>query len=175
MNFYANIIESKGPVIGDSYFFQTKEEITEWLKDMRIENYTINNDLTVDIDGLVDLTFKYLKKIPVKFNEIRGKFGCGYNQLISLKGSPEIVGSGDNGGFGCNNNQLNSLKYCPKIINGNFYCNSNELISLIDLPIIKGNYRVGISNNPIKTLKGLKNISANLLIGLLKFYSNLDW
>ena len=34
MNFYANILENKGPVIGDNYFYQTKDKIKDWLHRM---------------------------------------------------------------------------------------------------------------------------------------------
>lgn len=37
---------------------KTKEEIIEWLDEYRIEKYIINDDLTVDAEGLLDLTDK---------------------------------------------------------------------------------------------------------------------
>jgi hypothetical protein len=34
-------------------FLKTKEEITQWLDEYKIKNYTINDDLTVNVDGSV--------------------------------------------------------------------------------------------------------------------------
>ena len=76
--------------VSDSQFFKTYEETKNWLDDMDIENYTINDDLTIDVDGDgdVNLNNKKLEKIPVKFKSIGGYFDCYNNKLTSLKGSP---------------------------------------------------------------------------------------
>ena len=191
MNFYANILESKQPVIGDDYFLQTKEEIIEWLERYYIKNYTINDDLTIDVikDG-VSLFNKHLTEIPVKFRFVMRDFSCQNNKLVSLKGTPDIVGGSFDCSFNklesleycpdfvtmnfhCNNNELKSLKYCTKKINFGFDCSTNNLTSLNDLPEIDGT--VYIAENPIKTLKGLKNISKNILLALISSFYNLDW
>ena len=84
MNFYSNILENKGPVIGDDYFLQTKEEIEKWLQKMNITGYKINEDLTVNTDYDVHLSDNNIKKIPVKFNKIEGDFMC-YDKLIKWR------------------------------------------------------------------------------------------
>lgn len=126
MNFYANIIESKQPVLGDPYFLQTKEEIKKWLKGMKITKCVINSDLTVDVNGRVDLVVTELTKIPVKFNRVSGWFLCNSNKLESLKGCPDYVGTE----FNCTGNGLTSLEYCPKEVGGSFFCTFNNLTSL---------------------------------------------
>ena len=211
MNFYANIMENKGPVIGDSYFLQTKEEIENWLNQYAIEKYTINDNLTVDVNESVDISFKSLTKIPIKFNKIKGSFDCSNNKLTSLKGCPEFLSNyfkcstnklesleyspEEVGGYyDCHeNSELTSLKYSPNKVVGSFYCHRCKLTSLEHCPkIINGIFRCGyneletleyfpiecypfISNNPIKTLKGLENISVDLLIALIKSYPKLSW
>ena len=114
----------------DNQFFKTKEETKDWLDEVSIGKYTINDDLTVDVDGDVDLNNKKLEKIPVKFKSIGGYFNCGSNQLTSLEGCPKSVG----GHFNCNSNKLTSLDGSPESVGGHFYCNSNKLTSLDGSP-----------------------------------------
>ena len=170
MNFYANILESKQPVLGDPYFYQTKEEIENWLKKMGIENYKINDDLTVDVNGWVDLAFKYLKKIPIKFGKISGGFSVGHNQLTSLKGCPETVG----GYFHCGSNKFTSLEYCPDKIGGDFSCAFGKLTSLKHFPSSVGGV-FSLAYNPVKTLEGLQNVTMKLLSSIALNFPKLDW
>jgi hypothetical protein len=69
----------------------TKQEIKNWLDEYRIKNYTINQDLSVDVDGSVFLYENHLLEIPVKFNIINGNFYCGYNQLTSTDFFPKEI------------------------------------------------------------------------------------
>ena len=56
--------------------FKTKEEIQNWLDRLRIKNYTINEDLTVDIKGDIEISSKDLTIIPVQFGNVTGSFYC---------------------------------------------------------------------------------------------------
>jgi hypothetical protein len=115
-------------------FLQSTEEIKNWLDKYQIKNYSINDDLTVDVDGDVDLNNlhyvnlynKPLTNIPVKFNIVLGNFDCSYNELTSLQGAPKEVG----GSFYCHSNNLTSLQFAPKEVVGNFYCHRNDLTAL---------------------------------------------
>ena len=114
-----------------------------WLKSYNVENYTINDDLSVDVAGDVNLSGMGLSSIPIKFGIVVGNFNCNYNRLSSLEsclisvcgnfncsynnlqnliGCPDMVGS-----FLCGFNKLDTLKYCPDIISGNFNCGDNKL------------------------------------------------
>ena len=93
-----------------------KKEIKNGLDLIGITNYKINEDLTVDVNTGVYIDNKNLSEIPVKFGIINGNFNCSFNNLISLKGSPEIVGRS----FDCSYNKLISLEYAPEIINRDF-------------------------------------------------------
>ncbi len=104
----------------------TPSEIHKICTEYHIENYTINDDMSISVNRDVSLSHRNLKSIPIKFKEVDGGFYCHINQLISLKGCPETVG----GDFYCNNNQLTSLKGCPRTVDGRFYCNANQLTSL---------------------------------------------
>jgi len=108
----------------------TIKQIEKWLKKYDIENYHINDDLTVNVDNDVYLLYKNLTEIPFQFGKINGHFNCAYNQLISLEGCPKEI----KGNFICSNNQLISLEGCPEIINGDFICYGNKLTSLNGCP-----------------------------------------
>jgi len=97
--------------------------IKTWLDEMGIGHYTIKDDLTIDVDGSVYLTYKSLYKIPdfIQFNKVLGDFSCQCNKLVSLRGVPKEI----EGSFYCNHNLLLSLKDAPKKVGDAFYCNNN--------------------------------------------------
>jgi Leucine-rich repeat (LRR) protein len=102
--------------------------IKEWLENNEIKDYTINDDLTIDVDGDVHLRKKNLTEIPVQFGFVKGIFDISYNQLTSLKGCPTVLRT-----LWCGGNQLTSLKGCPtglKIL----YCHNNKITSLENSP-----------------------------------------
>ena len=90
----------------------------------RIENYTINDDGTIDVNGDVDLYKSGLTELPLTFNNVSGWFDCGENFLTSLKGCPRWV-SGD---FHCSENKLTSLEFSPDYVGGFFECCGNKLL-----------------------------------------------
>lgn len=102
---------------------KTKEEIKAWLDEYWIEHYTINDDLTVDVDGDVDLDSEKLTEIPVQFGRVNGAFLCCSNSLTSLSGIPKIIEDG----FVCLDNplenelNLNKSIVGQSIIKGEFY------------------------------------------------------
>jgi hypothetical protein len=130
-----------------------------------IKNYTINYDLSIDVDDVVDLYAKGLTKLPLKFNKVNGDFYCSHNQLTSLEGAPNKV----NGDFYCSFNQLRSLEVAPKEVNGHFYCYNNQLTSLEGAPKeVNGDFNC--SNNQLTSLKGApKEVNGNFEC----FYNNL--
>ena len=105
--------------------FESFENIDKICKQYNIENYTINTDGTIDVNGEVGVNLDYLrlKKLPLKFNKVNGWFDCSNNELITLEGSPVEV----NGSFYFNSNKLTSFEYVPKIIRGSFDCSWNNI------------------------------------------------
>jgi hypothetical protein len=101
--------------------------IKDWLNEMGVEDYTINDNLTIDVKDNTGLSFfkKGLTKFPdfIQFNEISGSFICKKNNLTSLKGCPTKIYNGD---FSCSQNRLTTLEYCPKYVSGDFWCHSNR-------------------------------------------------
>ena len=108
----------------------TGNSIESICKEYDIENYTINEDGTIDVDGGVSLSNGSLTRIPLKFGKVTGDFYCRRNELASLEGSPREVG----GGFYCANNKLTSLEGCPEIIVDNFLCSNNQITDFKGVP-----------------------------------------
>ena len=133
--------------------YSTRAEVENWLISMNVKNYIINEDLTVDVNGNVDLSEKNINKIPIQFNIIKGDFFCIYNSLTNLKGCPKVV----YGGFTCRENKLTSLEGCSEVITGYFSCSGNKLTNLEGCPeIIEGSF--DCRNNNIINLKGISKI-----------------
>ncbi len=109
----------------------TNQEIIDICTKYGIENYIINQDGSIDVNGVVDLTGRYLTEIPLKFNRVSSSFWCDSNQLTSLEGSPSYVG----GSFLCHCNKLTSLEHSSKFIGGDFDCYWNPLESLDGLKV----------------------------------------
>lgn len=108
---------------------KTKDVVLEIIKDLGITNYTINEDLSIDVEGKVDLYSKNLIHIPLNFRNVTGNFICSKNQLISLDGSPKVVK-----GFNCSENNLKDLVGAPTTVTGNFSCYGNPLTSMDGAP-----------------------------------------
>src|SRR5271157_3837433 len=85
-----------------------RAQIIKWLDTYEIDNYVINDDLTIDVKGSVSLSFKKLTKFPdfIKFNQVSGSFSCYHNQLTSLVGCPSSVGNS----FSCSNNIVQFIR-----------------------------------------------------------------
>ena len=99
--------------------YTNNTEIEAWCEEMGIENYTINSQGEIDVDGGVDLDNKNFKELPYKFGRVNGYFSVNNCSLISLKNCPEILYDF----FDCNNNEdLDSLNYIPKKVCGNIHC-----------------------------------------------------
>jgi hypothetical protein len=123
-----------------------------------IENYTINSDGTIDVDGDVYIGFKYFSnRIPFKFGRVTGNFRCEFNKLKSLKGSPYYVG----GDFNCFGNELKNLEGSPEEVVGNFICSNNKLTSLEGMPLeIGGDFRCRF--NRLIKLNSMSNIEGTI-------------
>ncbi len=123
------------------------KSISEICKEYSIENYTINDDGSIDVNGRVDLRRGGLTELPLKFGIVNGSFYCSVNKLTTLKGCPKYVG----GYFDCSNNELTSLEFCPEEVGESFNCMLNKLTSLEYSPI-KINNDFNCNDNYLTTL-----------------------
>ncbi len=126
----------------------TRKQIDIICKEYNIQNYTINNDLSIDVYTNVNLSRLGLKELPLKFNNVRGYFNCNSNNLTSLKGSPKVCHLD----FHCADNYLKSLEYSPELINGIFDTSNNELSNLNGIGIVKNH--IYLFHNPLESLDG---------------------
>ncbi|SDK22887.1 hypothetical protein SAMN05192566_0714 [Methylophilus rhizosphaerae] len=155
--------------VKDEKELNTPKNISKWLDKYGVKNYTINEDLTVDVDGSVDISDNQLKIIPVQFGKVNGYFDCSFNELTSLKGCPYDIEKYLNcsfneitsleyatrvvGSFDCSYNKLNSLKHAPVLVFEDFDCSENHLKSIEHAPVeVTGNFDCGY--NKLLSLKG---------------------
>lgn len=128
--------------------FSKFAEINSICKVYKIENYTINTDGSVDVDGDVSIK-NYLSKLPINFGKVTGDFKCSNNRLTTLKGCPSHVGKS----FFCDDNHLETLEFSPISVGGGYYCDTNMLISLEGCPEeIKSHFHC--QKNRLKSLYG---------------------
>ena len=148
------IFENKSP-----NFPTTREEVIQVCNRYGIGNYTINDDLSIDVDGDVNLAYKNLEHLPLRFNYVSGGFFCRENILVSLEGSPLTVG----GNFGCGYNELKTLEGSPQTVNGDFNCYNNELKTLEGCPqTVGGDFRC--SDNELKDLEHFPEVNGFISI-----------
>ena len=158
--------------------FSKRSEIDSICEKYGIKNYTINDDLTIDVDGNVDLFNNELKKLPLKFRNVSGDFYCRNNQLTTLEGSPQKV----EGDFYCQYNQLTTLSGSPQKVWGIFYCYNNQLTTLEGSPKTVGSYFY-CDNNQLKDVKGFPErfygvkiyISNNPIEEIFKLFPEEKW
>jgi hypothetical protein len=136
--------------------------IKKWLKENYIKEYTINDDLNIDVKEDVHLDGNDLVVFPdyIQFNIVNGHFSIAANKLTSLRGCPLEV----KGWFECDHNNLTSLKYSPKIIEGSMDCSYNYLKEIKEGPeIIRINFycehqktNVELDENQIREIINIK-------------------
>ena len=147
-----------------------REKIKILCKTFDIKNYTINKDLSIDVDGDVSLRYLNIIKLPLKFKSVSGNFFIDNNKLKTLENCPIDIG----GDFYAYKNNFESLKFFPKKIGGDIYISYNKIKNLEGLPdIVNGSLYVNrcsltsllgcpriiedifsAANNSIKSIKG---------------------
>lgn len=129
-----------------------RKDIEKWLIENEITNFTIREDLTVDVEGDVKLHHKGLEYPPFQFNQVSGHFWINNNELMSLQGCPQFVV----GNFYCSKNRLMNLKGGPVIVLGGYYCYHNLLKTLEGAPVSIGG-TFDCSDNCLVSLIGIPN------------------
>jgi hypothetical protein len=184
-----------------NFIKESKEDIDSICKKYNIQNYVVNDDGTIDVDGSVNLSYSELTEIPLKFRKVSGYFSCRNNKLTSLSGAPREVGEYFNchnnqlkslvgsprevgGYFNCSNNQLTSLERSPIRIGRGFDCQDNQLTSLEGIPQqFRGGYRyIDCVGNQLRDVKGVKDgwggnfwINRNPVFEIFKLFPEERW
>ena len=85
----------------------------------------------------------------IKYEHESRNFNCSFNNLTTLKGTPQRVG----GSFNCSSNQLTTLKGAPQRVGIDFDCSGNQLTTLKGAPQEVGR-NFDCSFNNLTTLEG---------------------
>ena len=113
----------------ESISFPTSEDqVVKLCKRYDIQNYSINPDLSIDVDRDVNLVGLKLTSLPLRFSRVGGGFYCYSNQLTTLEGCPREIGEG----FYCHYNRLTTLGGCPREVVGDFNCSYNPVTEILD-------------------------------------------
>ncbi|WP_155638613.1 hypothetical protein [Burkholderia cepacia] len=158
-NFYKNEdVHHYGPQID----FQSKAGVMYFLDELYVKNYTINDDLTVDVEGDVKLPDHGVKdmlsdnpysicpeSLPIQFGIVKGDFDCG--NLSTLEhGMPDYVG----GNFVCVCADVVSLKGMPEHVGKDITIRRTAITNLEGLPdYIAGNLYIDW-NDSLTSLNG---------------------
>jgi len=170
-----------------------KDRIDKVCKKYEIQNYSINSDGSIDVNGDVNLkNYTEINKLPIRFGKITGDFTCislgiytfdgfphtvgghficSYSwNLTSMVGGPSIVG----GDYIITANAISALDGVPDMITGTFTCTGNKLLNLIGSPSTvtgsfncAGNSLTNLVGGP-KTVGGDYNFGGNTSIISLK-------
>ena len=161
-----DFLKDKNPIKKTLHFqelFVLKQRIKAQCKILGIENYVINDDGTVDVNGnlTIYLVIDKIKKdeshnILINFNKVNG------NVNISLqwkkngragKGQLPFTFNEVTGNFHASHNMLKTLIGCPKKVGGCFDVRANRLDTLEGSPETVGGYFCA-SLNSLDDLKG---------------------
>ncbi|WP_331139941.1 hypothetical protein [Flavobacterium sp.] len=128
-----------GRIIMNALQKKTGEKtIMDLCETYHIDDYTFNEDGSIDVDGDVILMEMDLQKIPIKFNNVTGTFNCSYNRLTSLENAPKYVGEV----FTCQSNCLTSFEGFPISVGEVVVAFDNEFTSIDYLPETKRKYKI---------------------------------
>ena len=132
--------------------FKEKHHIEAWLKEAKIDKYTIHDNLIVDvIEGSVILTGIDIHYLPFQFGFIHGGFILNHTKLKSLQGCPHTV----HGSFNASKNELISIDCLPNYISESCDLSANHLTQ-IDLNQLHLS-SLNLSNNKITSFKDIHN------------------
>ena len=86
-------------------------QIIDWLESHKIRNYTLNNDLSIDVYGKVEI----YEDLPeyIQFNNIYDDFTVLFENVTSMKGFPKYVEKS----FFISNTKIEILDNCPEEVN----------------------------------------------------------
>ena len=134
-------------------------DIEETCEELGIDNYTIKNDMSINVYGEVYISKLDLIEIPLNFNIVEGDFNCYKNRIKSLQGAPKIV----KGDFDAGYNKLTSLEFMPIEISSDAFFDNNDLKTLKGMTEQSNNALINLQNNKLESLmymkKGFKEIA----------------
>jgi hypothetical protein len=161
-----DFLKDKNPIKKTLHYqelYVLKQKVKTQCKNLGIENYTINDDGTVDVNGNLNiyLTRDKVKKdeqhnILINFNKINGDVDINLQWRKAGragKGQLPFTFNEVTGNFHANHNMLETLIGCPKKVGGCFDVRSNRLNTLEGSPETVGDY-FSANSNSLDDLKG---------------------
>lgn len=130
-----------------STFPMDRDEVSRICVDLKIQDFSIEDDGTVNVNGSVYINQK-MERLPIKFGEVTENFRASGLGLTTLEGLPHTIG----GSLYLNRNKLTSLEGCPSRVPTDFQCDQNKLTTLEGGPSEVSFYRC--LNNKLTSLKG---------------------
>lgn len=120
------------------------------LNRVTLSDVTLNDDGTVSVKGDVILPENSkLKRLPVRFKDLTGKFDCSHTSLETLEGGPERVQS-----FDCSETKIKNFVGAPRVINTWLVAHNNDLDSLEGLEETRINGNTSLDGSKLRSLKG---------------------
>ena len=155
----SDFLSSKIKLYLDNKVKTIKDEIKEFLHECGLlkDQYNIYDDMSVDAVGPVNMSYKNLTKIPVKFNRCTSDFICEHNKLNTLVNAPRII----HGNFNCSFNHLDDLVGGPLFVSNNYNCSNNLIMSLKGIPSKLKDFNC--SGNLLRDLKDVPEISGTFI------------
>lgn len=121
----------KDYILTENNFFKNlgigeKVQIEKWLKEHNVKNFTINDDLTIDVNG--DLFIEDDLPDFINFNKVYADCTVWHTNVTTLRGVPKYV----DGYFTCRRTSIESLEGCPIEIGNEFEVTYNKKLKNID-------------------------------------------
>ena len=173
-----DFLKDKNPIKKTLHYqelFVIKQKVKAQCENLAIENYTINNDGTVDVNGNLNiyLVLDRIKKdernnVLINFNKINGSVNINLQfrkagkilkkkiflkERRILKNQLPFTFNEVTGNFYASHNMLETLRGCPKKVGGCFDVRTNRLHTLEGSPERVGGYFCA-HNNLLNDLKG---------------------
>ncbi len=121
-----------------------RKQMELFLQKLGVKGFSINPDMSVDVNGDVRVTTSPFTRIPCKFKKVSGSFVWSAGKLISLENAPDEVG----GDFDVHANQIKSLEHMPTSVGGMVSLSGNKIESWVGLSSLTCNDDLSIQGNP---------------------------
>jgi hypothetical protein len=99
-------------------------------REYNVYEYTLNDDMSLDVDGDVYIFNAGLTKMPFKLNTVGGSLLLYNNSLINMDGLPKTV----NSTFNISRNKLDSMVGGPISVGESYHINGNNIRSFKGFP-----------------------------------------
>jgi hypothetical protein len=103
--------------------------LEQYLKKIDVKNFTIAPDMSVSVNGSVDVKMQPHKKVPCKFTKVTGNFTWTGGEITTMENFPDEVG----GNLDASNNNITSLVGLPKV-GEDIHLQQNQIASYQGLP-----------------------------------------